>query len=55
MDNEHLIQLSRQTIEILEQLKPITGRYDLVFPSERKRDQAMSDNTMRRVIFQSEQ
>lgn len=51
MDNEHLVPLSRQATEILEQLKPITARYDLVFPSEHKRDQAMSDNTMRRAIF----
>ena len=51
MNSEHIVPLSRQSIEILEQLKPITGKYDFVFPSERKRDQVMSDNTMRRAIF----
>lgn len=51
MNTEHIVPLSRQAIEALEQLKPITGKYDFVFPSERKRDEVMSDNTMRRAIF----
>ena len=29
----------------------MTGRYELVFPSERDRSREMSDNTMRRAIF----
>ena len=29
----------------------MTGKYDLVFPSERNRAREMSDNTMRRAIF----
>lgn len=51
MGNEHLVPLSRQALEVLELLKGMTGNYELVFPSERKRDQVMSDNTMRRAIF----
>lgn len=51
MGSEHLVPLSRQAIEVLDQLTPITGKYDFVFPSERKRDQVMSDNTMRCAIF----
>ncbi len=51
MNNEHIVPLSRQTLELLEQLKPLTGNYSLVFPSERQRDKPMSDNTMRRAIF----
>lgn len=51
MRNEHLVPLSRQALEVLELLKPMTGKYDLVFPSERQRDKVMSDNTMRRAIF----
>ncbi len=51
MKNEHLVPLSRQTVEVLKLLKPITGSYDLVFPSERQRSKEMSDNTMRKAIF----
>ena len=51
MKVEHLVPLSRQTIEILEQLRLITGGYDLIFPSERNRADIMSDNTMRQAIF----
>ena len=51
MGNEHLVPLSRQAMEVLELLKGMTGNYDLVFPSERQRTRAMSDNTMRRAIF----
>ncbi len=51
MKTEHIVPLSRQALEILQQLKEISGGYDLVFPSERSRDEGMSDNTMRRAIF----
>lgn len=51
MGTEHLVPLARQTLELLEQLWSMTGKYDLVFPSERYRDQPMSDNTMRKAIF----
>ncbi len=51
MGNEHLVPLSKQALEVLQSLKSMTGRYDLVFPSERDRSREMSDNTMRRAIF----
>ncbi len=51
MRNEHLVPLSRQAVEVITLLKDMTGKYDLVFPSERDRSREMSDNTMRRAIF----
>ncbi len=51
MRNEHLVPLSRQAMEVIELLKGMTGKYDLVFPSERDRTREMSDNTMRKAIF----
>lgn len=51
MGNEHLVPLSRQALELLELLRDMTGRYELLFPSERDRSREMSDNTMRRAIF----
>lgn len=51
MKTDHLVPLSAQAINTIEQIRLITGQYDLVFPSERHRNQPMSDNTMRRAIF----
>lgn len=51
MKTDHLVPLSGQATAIIQRIKPISGSYDLVFPSERRRDQPMSDNTMRRAIF----
>lgn len=51
MKVDHLVPLTDQAIAILEQLRPITGSYDLLLPSERSRAKPMSDNTMRRAIF----
>lgn len=51
MRNEHLVPLSRQALEVLELLQDMTGKYELMFPSERDRTREMSNNTMRRAIF----
>ncbi len=51
MKNEHIVPLSKQSLDVLENLKATTGSYDLLFPSERERNREMSDNTMRRAIF----
>lgn len=51
MRTEHLVPLSTQAIALINEVKRITGQYDLLFPSERKRSEPMSDNTMRRAMF----
>lgn len=51
MKSEHLVPLSRQTIELLEQLKPISGRYELLFPGERSRMKSISENTMTYALY----
>jgi integrase len=38
-------------LAVIKKIKEISGQYELVFPSERNRFEAMSDNTMRRAIF----
>jgi len=43
---EHIVPLSRQAIEILHELKPITGRGRFVFPSARSNARPMSDNAI---------
>ena len=51
MNVEHLVPLSTQAVDVLNQIRVITGRYDLLFPSEVSRNKTMSDNTMRKAIF----
>jgi len=51
MKTDHLVPLSDQALAVIKQIKEISGQYELVFPSERNRFEAMSDNTMRRAIF----
>jgi integrase len=51
MGTDHLVPLSNQALNVIQQLRPISGQYELLFPSERDRKKSMSDNTMRRAIF----
>ncbi|WP_460236816.1 tyrosine-type recombinase/integrase [Aurantivibrio plasticivorans] len=51
MGTDHIVPLSSQSLAVLSELHAITGKYELVFPSERNRRECMSDNTMRRAIF----
>ncbi len=51
MKTDHLVPLSSQSISVINQIRPITGQYELVFPSERNRQNPMSDNTMRKAVF----
>jgi len=46
MNNDHLVPLSRQSIEILEELREIHNHPKYVFPSRIKRDNHMSNNTV---------
>ena len=45
-DTPHVVPLAAQAVEILRDLKPLTGRSVNVFPSERGRDRFMSNNTI---------
>jgi integrase len=47
-NTQHIVPLSRQAVDILEELKPLTGSGLYVFPSARspKGDRAMSDNAV---------
>lgn len=51
MRTEHIVPLSKQALEVLEELKPITGRYDLVFPGERSKHKPMSENTLLFALY----
>ncbi|HEV2816237.1 MAG TPA: integrase arm-type DNA-binding domain-containing protein [Allosphingosinicella sp.] len=43
---EHLVPLSRQAVEALAAIRPLTGRYRLVFPSARHGHRPMSENAI---------
>ena len=45
-DTLHIVPLSRQSVEILQELKPLTGRGKYVFPGARSNDRPMSDNAI---------
>lgn len=51
MSSPHIVPLSNQVVTLIQELQPITGQYDLLFPSEKCRSEPMSDNTMRRAMF----
>jgi len=46
MKNPHLVPLSRQAIEILRQIQPLTGSGRLVFPGIRSAERPISDMTL---------
>jgi len=47
----HLVPLSRQAIEVLRQLEPLTGHGVMVFPGERDHARPMSDNAVRTALM----
>ena len=60
-ETQHIVPLSKQAVEILQELKPLTGRGTYVFPGARnpKGDRPMSDNAilgaMRRMGISKEE
>lgn len=47
---QHLVPLSRQALEVLEDLQPLTGPSGYVFPSIRTKDKPMSENTVNAAL-----
>lgn len=46
MRQPHIVPLSRQSLALLEELRPITGRGALLFPAMTDHDKPMSENTL---------
>ncbi len=51
MKSEHLVPLSRQVIALLEEMGPLTGHYELLFPGARSRERPISENTMTYAMY----
>jgi len=50
MKTEHIVPLSVQALRILQQLEPMTGHADYIFPSIRTDDRCMSENTVNAAL-----
>lgn len=59
MQQVHIVPLSRQAVELLEEIKPLTGNGRYVFPSIRTNKRPMSENTvlagLRRLGYSKEE
>jgi integrase len=51
MRDPHIVPLSRQAVALLEELKPLTGYGDHVFPSQHKPSGSMSENTILYALY----
>ncbi len=51
MKAEHLVPLSDQVLEILDQLRPISGSGELVFPLQHNPRKIMSENTLLYAMY----
>ena len=47
----HVVPLSRQTVALLENLMPITGTYDLLFPGRSDHRKPISENTLLYALY----
>ena len=50
MKRPHIIPLSRQAVEVFEEIYPVTGHGQYVFPSIRSVERPMSNNTMNAAL-----
>ncbi|ELY9431313.1 integrase arm-type DNA-binding domain-containing protein [Salmonella enterica] len=50
MRSPHLVPLSRQALKILEEIKQISGDYELVFIGDHQPDRPMSENTVNKAL-----
>jgi integrase len=46
MKQPHIVPLARQALEVLKELRPLTGRGKYLFPSPRSCQRPMSDNAV---------
>lgn len=50
MENDHIVPLSTQALAILQELHPVTGHGQYVFPSIRTGERPMSENTINAAL-----
>jgi len=47
----HIVPLSGQALAVIEELKPLTGQFDLLFPSQRDQRRPISENTLLYALY----
>ena len=50
---EHLVPLSRQAVEVIEAVRPLTGHLPYLFPNDRHAHRPMSENAVRALIIRA--
>ncbi|BCL75625.1 integrase [Jeongeupia sp. HS-3] len=50
MKEQHIVPLSRQALTVLEAIRPLTGRFDLVFAGDHDAAKPMSENTVNAAL-----
>jgi integrase len=48
--HDHIVPLSRQAVELIEEIRPLTGRSAFVFPNDRHSHKPMSENAIGYLI-----
>lgn len=51
MRSPHIVPLSSQALAVLEELRPLTGYFDLLFPSQRNQRKPISENTLLYALY----
>ena len=51
MRDPHVVPMSRQALAILDELRPYSGRYELLFPGRSDQTKPISENTMLYAIY----
>jgi integrase len=51
MRSPHIVPLSHQALAVVEELKPLTGQFDLLFPSQRNQRKPISENTLLYALY----
>lgn len=50
---EHIVPLSRQAVEVIEAVRPLTGHLPYLFPNDRHAHRPMSENAVRALIIRA--
>lgn len=51
---EHLVPLSTHAVDVIRALRPLTGGFQLMFPSERHVHRPISENTLRALLIRAD-
>lgn len=51
MKETHIVPLSRQALQVLNELRPLTGQWQFIFPNQHKPSRHMSENTMLFALY----